>query len=114
MVTALIEHKRTEEEFLILAQAKEIADNSFRPAAGMIAAQPELAVLCKVNTYHREIVQIVHRRDGSSILLWALNFSDFSNNQIGWNFFANDSHGPGNGERPQGNSRSRGLGNSRR
>jgi phage terminase large subunit-like protein len=68
MVTALIMHTRREEEFLILAPTKEIADNSFRPAAGMIEAQPELLRLYKVNHYHREIT---HRIDGSILAVKA-------------------------------------------
>ncbi len=58
MMTALILNKRHFGEFLIIAPTKEIADNSFKPAFGMIeeASDPELAKIFKGNQITRTIV----------------------------------------------------------
>ncbi len=64
MVSAAILNRRPEAELLLIAPTKEIADISFRQAAGMINADEALKVL-----FHpqRHIRTITHRKSGAMI-----------------------------------------------
>jgi len=55
MMTALILNDRAAGEFTILAPTKEIANNSFIPAMGMVELDPQLSDLFKANRNYRTI-----------------------------------------------------------
>lgn len=61
MLTAVILCWREEEEHLILAPTKEVADNSFKPAAGMVRSDEELSSLFHVQDHVRTITHRVSR-----------------------------------------------------
>jgi phage terminase large subunit-like protein len=62
MLTALIMNERALGEYLILAPTKDVADNSFTPAYGMVKADKALLARFKPSDTTREIV---NRLDGS-------------------------------------------------
>ncbi len=61
MLTATILCWREDEEHLILAPTREVADNSFRPAAAMVRADPELTRLFHIQDHLRTLTSRVTR-----------------------------------------------------
>lgn len=61
MVTSLILCFRKDEEHLILAPTKEVADNSFKPAAGMIRENKKLSAIFHIQDHVRTITHRVTR-----------------------------------------------------
>jgi phage terminase large subunit-like protein len=68
MLTALIRNWRKSAEFLIVAPTLEVAQNSFKPAMDMVAADESLSVLLKPNAHYRTIE---HRVTGAVLKVLA-------------------------------------------
>ncbi len=72
-VVALIVNRRPEGEFVLVSATKEIADISFKQAAGTIRADSELAKLFQVQNHVRKIT---HRRTGATLQVKAADTAD--------------------------------------
>ncbi|MES2349160.1 MAG: terminase large subunit [Pseudomonadota bacterium] len=58
MITALILSQRRDDEMLILAPTKEVAENAFKPAMGMIKADPNLMQFLDIQDHLKTITNL--------------------------------------------------------
>lgn len=80
MLTALILCWRKEEEHLIIAPTKEVAQNSFAPAAAMVRADEELSSLFNIQPH---LKTITHRLNNNTLKVVAADTDTVSGKKAG-------------------------------
>lgn len=80
MMTSLLTSWRENEEHLIVAPTKEVADNSFKAARAMVKADANLAAILHLRDNTREII---HKRSNNSIKVAAARVNAVSGKKAG-------------------------------